>query len=485
MVTIVKLVFPQYFLLYPKPRNNVKKGIVLLVLWLLLITVLLPYAIETPSLLTYSDSPFLSSSIQSVRADRIVTNYFHTGNIDNLYVIVNSSSYNQALQEIYSNLYLLNNATVITPTEYINTLKAEYLEYLGLNETKLPSIVSQFYNNLTRLKLYLISNFQYFEYQLNTTFGLPLHNFSSNICPVYKENFEKLNGTILDKARYAGYLTFKDPFLFYFGFNNYTNYTLALNFLIRFNNYTNLIDKILKAGNITSINDNDIIYNINTSFNSSFHKGSLWLFIIEVPSNESLININQFTENLKNAYVIGHLAYYAQSSYYTQSNVEIIDMTTIILVMILLILLVRSIVPILILVFSAGTSLLLAYGLMYMETLLGYKIYYISGLVVPPIVFGLNIDYGILFVYRYFEEISRNNQDALLYALKNSMKGILLSGISITVGFSSFILSPSTLLQNIGIALVTSSISALIPAVFFTYALLLLIPQRYLSFPRR
>ncbi|AGJ62972.1 MMPL family transporter [Saccharolobus islandicus] len=486
MVTNVKLVFPQYFLLYIKSRNNVKNGLVSLVLWLLLIMILLHFAIKTPSLFTYSDSPFLSSSVQSVRADKIVTNYFHIGNVDNLYIIINSSSYNQALQEIYSNLYLLNNATVITPNDYVSMLKTEYLSYLGLNEKNFSSTISQLYENLTRLKLYLISNFQYFEYQLNITFGLPLHNFTSNICPTYKENFDKVNGSLLEKARYAGYLTFKDPFLFYFGFNNYTNYTLALKFLIQFNNYTSLIERILKTQNITSVNESNVIFNnITTAFNSSFHKGTLWLFIINVPSNESLTNINQFTESLRNAYVIGHLAYYAQSAYYTQSNVEIIDITTIILVMILLILLVRSIVPILILISSAGTSLLLAYGLMYMETLLGYKIYYISGLVAPPIVFGLNIDYGILLIYRYFEEINKNNLDALLYALKNSIKGILLSGISITIGFSSFILSPSALLQNIGIALVTSSISALIPAVFFTYTLLLLIPQRYLSFPRR
>ncbi|QGA54743.1 MMPL family transporter [Sulfolobus sp. E5-1-F] len=485
MITNVKLVFPQYFLLYIRSRINVKNGLVSLVLWLLLIIILLHFAVKTPGLFTYSDSPFLSNSIQSVRADKIVTNYFQIGNVDNLYVIINSSSYDQALQEIYSNLYLLKNATVITPNDYINMLKAEYISYLGLNEKNLSSTISQIYENLTRLKLYLLSNFQYFEYQLNITFGLPLHNFTSNICPTYKENFNKINGSLLDKARYAGYLTFKDPFLFYFGFNNYTNYTLALKFLIQFSNYTSLIERILKTENKTSFSESNIIYNMTTVFNSSFHKGTLWFFIINVPSNESLTNINQFIESLKNAYVVGHLAYYAQSAYYTQSNVEIIDITTIILVMILLILLVRSIIPILILVSSAGTSLLLAYSLMYVETLLGYKIYYISGLVAPPIVFGLNIDYGILFIYRYFEEISKNNSDPLLYALKNSIKGILLSGISITIGFSSFILSPSPLLQNIGIALVTSSISALIPAVFFTYTLLLLIPQRYISFPRK
>ncbi|WP_422398144.1 MMPL family transporter [Sulfolobus tengchongensis] len=455
-------------------------------IWLLLIAILLPFAIRTPKLFTYSDTPFLSNNIQSVRANNILNHYFNISNTDYLYVIINSSSYDKALQEIYSNIYLLNNATVITPDEYLSLLKAQYLNYLGLanNVSNFSRFLDILYLNISKLKLYLISHFQYFEYQLNITFGLPLHNFSSNSCPVYKVNFEKFNGSILEKARYAGYLTFKDPFLFYFGFNNYTNYTLAFNFLLHFSNYSAIVYKLLNVTNTTPIHDNEK-YNLSIISNSSFHKGNLWLFIVKVPSNESLVSINRFTEGLKDSYIVGHLAYYAQSAYYTQKDIEIIDITTIILVLILLVLLVRSIIPILVLIGSASVGLILTYGIMYIETLLGYKIYYISGLVAPPIIFGLSIDYGILFIYRYFEELANNNPTPLQLAFRNSIKGILLSGVSIIIGFSSFIISPSTLLQNIGIALVTSSLSALFPSVFLVYIMLLLISPKYLSFPRR
>lgn len=79
---------------------------------------------------------------------------------------------------------------------------------------------------------------------------------------------------------------------------------------------------------------------------SNFHKGNVWLFLVEVPNNESLDNIEKFMSSLQNAQVTGHLPFYAQSAYYTQSNIEIIDITTVALVGILLALLLRALIPI-------------------------------------------------------------------------------------------------------------------------------------------
>ncbi|MEM4041224.1 MAG: MMPL family transporter [Saccharolobus sp.] len=466
------------------------RNIVLLMLWLLLIGLLLPFAMKATSIFTYSDSPFLSNNLQSVRAQKILQQHFNIDESEYLYVLINST-YNQSLQEIYSNIYLLSNSTVITPYTYYKTLEQQYLNYVSSNES-LMNITNEIYNqylNLIKLKFFLISNFQYFEYQLNVTYWLPLHNFSVNICPNYKANFDKVNGTLLQRARYAGYLTFHDPYLLYFSFNNYTNYSLAFEFLLKFNNYSDIIYKIAKFNNTLSLEliklkNFDLMYNNITNI-SSFHKDGFWLFIIKVPSNESLTSVEEFIQKLNNAYVVGHLAYYAQSAYYTQKDIENIDIATIILVTLLLIILIRSIIPILILVSSAAAGLVLAYGLLYIETFFGYKIYYISGLVAPPIVFGLAVDYGILFIYRYFEELNKGNSNSLKISFRNSTKAILISGLSITVGFLSFVFSPSELLRNIGISLVTSSVSALLPSVFLTYGLLSIISYKYLSFPRR
>jgi len=478
------------FITHSKYYESVRNGIILTLLWMLLLIILLPMAVKVPSLFIYTDDPFLSNNIQSVQVQHILNKYFNIGNFDYLYVIINGT-YNKSIQEIYSNIYLLNNAIVITPYEYYNMLQGEYIKYSKTNITlyNFTNFIRQLYDNLTELKIYLISHFQYFEYQLNVTFWLPLHNFSVNICPYYEYNFEKVNGSLLQRAQYAGYLTFKDPYLLYFSFDNYSNYTFAFNFLLKFDNYSDIVYKLSK---INSNIERQLLELKNFEYSSNyynlsikFHNNNYWLFIIKIPNNESLTAINKFINNLKNAYVVGHLAYYAQSAYYTQNDIEIVDITTVFLVTILLIILVRSLIPILILITSASTGLILAYGLMFIETQLGYKIYYISGLVVPPIVFGLSIDYGILFIYRYFEELKSNSNDPLKGAFRNSIRGIVISGLSIVLGFLSFVISPSNLLRNIGIALVTSSISALIPAVFFVYSLLILIPSKYLSFPRK
>ncbi|TRM80263.1 MMPL family transporter, partial [Sulfolobus sp. B1] len=205
-----------------------KKGALLLILWLILLSITLPLAIKTPSLLIYSDSPFLSNSLQSVKAQNILMKYFNIGDKDYLYVIINGT-YNYSIDEIYRYIYLLNDSIIITPFNYSKILENEYISYLGANESilKNDNLLTTLYQNLTKLKLFYITHFQYFEYELNVTFWLPLHNFSNNICPEYKINFDKVNGSLLERARYAGYLTFRNPFLFYFGFNNYTNYTLA------------------------------------------------------------------------------------------------------------------------------------------------------------------------------------------------------------------------------------------------------------------
>ncbi|MEM0016572.1 MAG: MMPL family transporter, partial [Saccharolobus sp.] len=102
------------------------RNIVLLMLWLLLIGLLLPFAMKATSIFTYSDSPFLSNNLQSVRAQKILQQHFNIDESEYLYVIINST-YNQSLQEIYSNIYLLSNSTVITPYTYYKTLEQQYL----------------------------------------------------------------------------------------------------------------------------------------------------------------------------------------------------------------------------------------------------------------------------------------------------------------------------------------------------------------------
>lgn len=215
-----------------------------------------------------------------------------------------------------------------------------------------------------------------------------------------------------------------------------------------------------------------------------FRSDGFSLYEVQVPSNESLNSVEAFMQKLPDAYVTGHLPIYAESAFTTSSELEIIDLITVISVSILLIVLLRALVPILTLIVTAGAALDLAYGLTFISSLFGYRIYYISGFVIAPIVFGLTVDYSILFLYRYLEEI-RSNRDPLTRARKSTTRTILMSGVSVALGFSSFVLTPSSLLKNIGLALLLAAISSLLTSLTFYPTLLSLIRPKYLSFPRK
>lgn len=477
-----------------------RKVWVQLTLWMVLLGILAPFAATISSYFVYSDSPFLSSNLESVQAKQIALKYFNFSNNDTIYVIYNGS-YEKGLSEIYQNMYLLKDAHLVTPYNYINSTMKEYESYIKpvidvycKNLTSLHDL----YVNLTLLRSHFLENTSVFEEELNVTYWVPTHlNQSSNkVVEEFLNYFHSSNGTTLEKERNASLRLFKNPFILCLDTSNFTN--------------TSLIGKVLNSPNyqvivkeLTGVNVSTLELQNPREFAisqvekrippppvsiSNFHKNNSWLFLVEVPNNESLDNVEKFMSSLNDASVTGHLPFYAQSAYYTQSNIEIIDVTTVVLVGILLALLLRALIPIIILILDAGAGVVLSYGLVYVASLLGYKIYYISGLVTPPIVFGISIDYAILFLYRYFEELRKNNMEkepSLNSAFKTAGKGAIFSGISIVVGFSGFLVSPSSLLENIGVALVISSLSSVFVAVFLTYFMISIIPVDKMGFPRK
>ncbi len=471
-----------------------------LILWIVLLGVLAPFAATISNYFIYSDSPFLSNNLISVQAKDVATEYFNFSEEDTIYVIYNGSCA-QGLDQIYSNLYHLSDAKVITPYDYLNETMKEYDNYVEPIIQKYCENLSELhslFDNLTLYRNYLLENTSVMIEELNLTYWAPSHlKYSSDgIVNRLLMDFNSSSGTIVEKERNSSLHVFHNPFVLCFGPSNYTNVSLVQKVLHN-PNYVEIIRE-LTGTNVSYSEIHDpkafVLSQVQKKIPpppisiSNFHKGDSWLFLIEVPNNESLDNIESFMNSLKGASVTGHLPFYAQSAYYTQSNIEIIDVTTVILVGILLTLLLRALIPIAVLVLDAGAGVVLSYGLMYTASLLGYKIYYISGLVTPPIVFGISIDYAILFLYRYFEELRKNNMEkdtSLSNAFKTAGKGAIFSGISIVVGFAGFILSPSSLLKNIGVALVISSLSSIIVSVFLTFTLLSLIPTDKLGFPRK
>ncbi|BFH72419.1 MMPL family transporter [Sulfurisphaera javensis] len=470
-----------------------------LILWFILLVALAPIAINIQHLFVYSDSPFLTNQYGSVEVKNILIKYFNYSSKDNIYIIIKGNyTYAEKLINETAPRYL-SNAQVISPYSFLNQTNKTYFATIEpLIEKVYNKILSlhALYQNLTLLRDELLSNLTFLEYQLNVTYGIPKMMFKSNSSTAIKflAIYSHLNGSSLERARNASYLVFKDPFVFLFSFNNYTNLTLIRETLYNFSNYSYLVSLITKE-NVTNDEIEDP-YNFSITYVekefppppislNEFHKGDKWLFIVQVPSNESLINVENFMKNLNEAIITGHLPIYAESAVVTEDDLKTIDIVTVIILIILLIVLIRSIIPILILVTTALIGLVIAYSLLYLATFLGYSIYYISGLVIPPIVFGITVDYSILFLYRYFEEVRKGTKDPVYRSFKTAGKAVLFSGLSITLGFSSFIISNSPLLRNIGIALVISSISSLIPALLFIKTAISSIPLRFLSFPKK
>ncbi|HII72815.1 MMPL family transporter [Sulfurisphaera tokodaii] len=471
-----------------------------LILWLVLLVILAPFALNIQHLFVYSDSPFLNSQFASVKVKDILVKYFNFSTNDDIYVIT-KGNYSTSLKIVNDTASkYLQNYKLLTPYYILNESNSSYFSVIFPVVEKVYKEIlplHELYKNLTTLRLLLLNNITSFYFQLNVTYGLPLGKFKSNSSLALKflAVYSALkNGTDVEKARNASYIVFKDPYVFLFSFNNYSNVNLVTNTLEDFKDYAYLI-RIITGKNVSTAEIEDPLnYSLNLvekefpppplSINQ-FHKGDEWLFIVQVPSNESLIDVEMFMKALSNAIITGHLPIYAESAVVTEQDLRIIDIFTILILTILLIVLVRSLVPIIILIVSAVIGLVIAYSLLYLLTFFGYSIYYISGLVIPPIVFGITVDYSILFLYRYFEEVRKGEKEPLKVAFRTAGRAVLFSGLSITLGFSSFLFSSSPLLRNIGIALVISSISSLVPAILFIRTALASIQVRWLSFPRK
>jgi len=382
---------------------------------LILALILSPIVINIQHYFIYSDSPFLTPQFESVKAKDILVKYFNYSSYDEIYVIA-KGNYSQILHQV--NLTAeeyLRDAKVLTPYQFINdTLKPYYKFTQNIINKTFQSLLTlhNIYLNLTLERESILQNLSYFLFQLNVTYGIPLHEFYSNskVALQFIAIYSKLNGSQLERARNSSLIVFHNPYILLFSFNNYSDEKLVEETIENFSNYSLLV-YYLTGRNISNF---ALEYPYNYSLQlvekefpkppislSTFHKNDTWLIIVEVPSNESLTNVENFMAHL-NYTVTGHLPIYAESALATESDLRIIDIVTVLLLSILLIVLIRALVPILVLITSAVIGLEIAYTTLYVLTFFGYSIYYISGLVIPPIVFGITVDYSILFLYRFF-----------------------------------------------------------------------------------
>jgi RND superfamily putative drug exporter len=150
------------------------------VLFLILALILSPIVINIQHYFIYSDSPFLTPQFESVKAKDILVKYFNYSSYDEIYVIA-KGNYSQILHQV--NLTAeeyLQGAKVLTPYQFINdTLKPYYKFTQNIINKTFQSLLTlhNIYLNLTLERESILQNFSYFLFQLNVTYGIPLHEF--------------------------------------------------------------------------------------------------------------------------------------------------------------------------------------------------------------------------------------------------------------------------------------------------------------------
>ena len=153
------------------------------------------------------------------------------------------------------------------------------------------------------------------------------------------------------------------------------------------------------------------------------------------------------------------------------SSVEMIDLVTIVLVAAILIATLGGAgVPATVLA-AVGISIASTLGLM---TLLADFIdfHYITRLVVMPIAVGLTVDYTIYTLFRYVEEKSLKAHNPLRRAWLGASRALLVGGISVILGFSSYNAGETGYMDNVGTALALAAVVALAVSLSFSPSLI-------------
>ncbi|MEB3778944.1 MAG: MMPL family transporter [Desulfurococcales archaeon] len=143
------------------------------------------------------------------------------------------------------------------------------------------------------------------------------------------------------------------------------------------------------------------------------------------------------------------------------SDVSRIDKATSILVIAILLLLLRGLGAPLVILLTTGIALVTALGSLGLIAWMGFDIYYISRLLIIPLIFGVTVDYSIFYLYRIAEEYGDSGWPrALDVARRRAGRALILGGVSVIIGFTAYLVSPSGALRSIGAAFVVAAIVA-------------------------
>ncbi|MCL2092050.1 MAG: MMPL family transporter [Micrococcales bacterium] len=128
---------------------------------------------------------------------------------------------------------------------------------------------------------------------------------------------------------------------------------------------------------------------------------------------------------------------------------------------------------------GALTTIACAFGVMY--GLAPLTFFHSSAVnVVTVLALGVSIDYGLLVVSRYREEMTRHEAlaDAMVAALRTAGRTVVFSALTVAVAVSGLLLFPTPILQGYGLAALVGIVIAMSTAVTLVPALLRLAGER-------
>jgi len=188
--------------------------------------------------------------------------------------------------------------------------------------------------------------------------------------------------------------------------------------------------------------------------------------------------------NVREAYYYGTIPFYYDLSEKTVREIRRIDVTTAVLVIILLIALIGSLAAPLVILLATGMALAVGLGLLSIASLY-IDVYYLSRALMIPVIFGITVDYSVFYLFRVVEERSKGYSwdDAVYQAWRRAGRALMLGGIAIVLGFSAYVLTPLESLRGIGLALTIASATGFLSSYTLLPALLLILGENRVFWP--
>jgi uncharacterized membrane protein YdfJ with MMPL/SSD domain len=176
----------------------------------------------------------------------------------------------------------------------------------------------------------------------------------------------------------------------------------------------------------------------------------------------------------------GNVPFNVELNQQISKDLEFAELISFPLVAVLLLIIFGSVIAALLPLLIGGVTILGAFALLRLATTMTpISVFAIN--VVTMLGLGLAIDYALLIVTRFREELRRQEQNvprALRRTLQTAGRAVLFSALTVSVSLSGLLLFPEVFLRSLGLGAISAVVIALLSALILLPALLALLGRR-------